>query len=167
MRKIVLIPWFLIVITFSGFLLYSTIYEIEAYNIIVNFEFQIFDVAVIKNSTGDIVSLKISAIIWNPSHISSFEFRSITVRTIILNGETPEYLGGQKWFSRIISPRENVSVTWAYNIRPQAVVFFNEADHNETWSWFFVIQVNIDSNIIGRSGYDRSQPFQGAEVITT
>lgn len=165
MRKIILATWLVITIGFSGLLIYSIVYEIDLYDTIVNFKFQIYDVSIVKNSTGDIVSLIVSASIRNPSHFSSFDLNSIQVG-VVLNEQESEYLYGPKWFLKTIQPRENTSVAWSYNIYPKDVDLFNKANTTGTWNWYFSISVRLDASIVGEGLFDRSQPFQGVRVIT-
>ncbi|MFX0170535.1 MAG: hypothetical protein ACFE9L_01315 [Candidatus Hodarchaeota archaeon] len=167
MGKIILITWFAIIIIFSTILIYSVFYEIDAYETVINFKFKINEVNIEKNSsTNEIIRLRISASIWNPSSFSSFQFNSIR-GFVLLNGLEPEYLHGREYFFRTILPNENATVSWSYPILSHDAELLNEAEENGSWSWYFIIQVFLDSNIVGKVGYDRSQPFQGVKVITS
>jgi hypothetical protein len=167
MGKIILTTWFALIIISSTLLAYSVLFEIDSYDTVVNFKFQINEVIIEKNSTSqDITRLTITASLWNPSRFSSFEFISIE-GYVFLNGQEPEYLHGREYFFRTVLPNENVSISWSYSIESQDLDLFNEADANGAWSWYFIIQVFLDSNIVGRSRYDRSQPFQGVKIITS
>ncbi|MFX0049918.1 MAG: hypothetical protein ACFFAJ_13520 [Candidatus Hodarchaeota archaeon] len=165
MGKIILLTWFALILIFSTILVYSVLYEIDAYDTVVKFQFQINEVIIEKNSTDDIENLIIFASIRNPSQFSTFEFNSIR-GYVFLNGLEPIYLHGREYFFKDVLPKENVSVSWGYSIEPQDADLLNEADESGTWSWYFYILVFLDSNIVGRNYYDRSQPFQGVKVIT-
>lgn len=164
MRKSILITWLLIVIVFSGLLIYSTIYEIDAYETIIEFKFQINEVNINLNNMSEMVSLIIQATIWNPSFFSSFELKSIQ-GSVLLNGQGSSYLAGQKWFYLTILPGENSRISWSYVIQLEDIDIFNNANSTQNWNWYFSIRLFIVSNIVEGNLYDRSQSFQGVKIL--
>ncbi|MFX0205087.1 MAG: hypothetical protein ACFFDT_03810 [Candidatus Hodarchaeota archaeon] len=164
MRKFILVPWIVLIIGCSGLLFYSSIYEIDLYETLVNFKFQISDVNIIRNNTGEITTLHVSASIMNPSHFSSFTFLSIKGE-VFLNGQESEYLRLVKWYSKTIHPREDKLITWSYEIFPQDIGLFIDANNTDTWNWYFSITIRLDASIVEEGLYDRSQPFQGVRII--
>ncbi|MFW9904657.1 MAG: hypothetical protein ACFFFH_10015 [Candidatus Thorarchaeota archaeon] len=166
MNKIILISWIVITLSFTGLLVSSIIYEIDAFYTALNIEFEIYEATIVKNSTDNsFLSLKVSAWITNPSQISSFILKSLR-GPITLNSKSLEYVGGLKWFTIDILPQENTSVTWAYTILEQDVDKFIEAEKNGVWDWFFDIRIVIVSNLIESTMYDRSQSFSGVNFST-
>jgi hypothetical protein len=165
MRKSVLISWLIIIISFCGLFVSSIVYENDAFFTMINFKFEIFEAIVVKNDTDDIVSLRVSASIWNPSRVSSIRLQMVR-GYVLLNSQGSTFLKGAKWFSLNINPQENESATWAYSILPQDVNIFNEAATNGIWNWYFDIEITIVSHLVGNRLYDRSQSFSGVKFIT-
>ncbi|MHA2030637.1 MAG: hypothetical protein ACW99Q_14715 [Candidatus Kariarchaeaceae archaeon] len=159
MRKSILIPWLIIVISSSGMLFYSSVAEIDAYHTVFNFKLQVYDVTVIQNITGNFESLKVSSSIYNPSSLFSFKLNMINL-TVILNEQEAEYLGGPKYPLRTISPGESSSVILTYPVVEQDLDFFDNAINTGSWNWTFYIRVNLNTIILGDGQYDRSQSFQ-------
>ncbi|MFX0206036.1 MAG: hypothetical protein ACFFDT_08610 [Candidatus Hodarchaeota archaeon] len=166
MNKIVLISWIVITLSFTGLLVSSIIYEIDAFYTAFNIEFEIYEATIVKNSTDNsFLSLKVSAWIKNPSQLSSFNLKSLR-GPISLNNKRLEYVGGLKWFTKDILPQENASVRWAYTILEQDEDSFIEAENSGVWEWFFDIKIVIVSNIIESTMYERPQSFSGVNFST-
>ena len=165
MRKSILILWLVIVTSFTGILLYSTAAEIDAYHTVFNFEFQISDVTIIQNQTGNFQTLEVSASIFNPSALFSFRVNMIK-GIVMLNEQGSEYLRGPQWLLKTISPGANSSVTWAYPILEQDLDLLNDANTTGTWRWYFSLKVNVDTIVLGNDEFDRSQSFQGVKMVT-
>ncbi len=164
MRNIVKAIWLITIISFSGLLVCSIVYEIDGYQGLINFELHITGIAVVKNNTDAFLSIKVNASIFNPSHFSSFELEKIDA-IIFLNGQQGEYLRGPKWFSLTLYPRRNASIKWSYNIESADLDIVNNANSTEIWVWYFYLQVSLMSDMIGVQQFDRSQSFSGA-IIT-
>jgi hypothetical protein len=166
MNKIILISWIVITLSFTGLLVSSIIYEIDAFYTALNIEFEIYEATIVKNSTDNsFLSFKVSAWISNPSQISSFNLKSLR-GPITLNNKHLEYVEGLKWFTKDILPQENTSISWAYTILEQDMDNFIEAEQIGSWEWFFDIKIVIVSNIIDSTMYDRSQSFSGVTFST-
>jgi hypothetical protein len=165
MRKNILIAWFIIVIASSTFLAYSIVYEIDSYQTVLNFTFEVTDVALTKNSSGTPIHLQITADIWNPSFLSKITLNSI-YNSVRLNDHASEYLQKTHWLFKRVSPRKTVSAVWSYTILQQDAYIFNEASTENSWNWDFSITVNLISQIVDQGHYDKSQLFQGVREIT-
>ena len=166
MNKIILISWIVITLSFTGLLVSSLVYEMDAFYTALNIEFQIYEATIVKNSTDNsFLSLKLSAWITNPSQISSFNLKSLR-GPISLNNIRFEYIGGLKWFTKNILPQENTTVTWAYTILEQDMDAFIDAERNGVWEWFFDIKILIVSHLIESTMYDRPQSFSGVNFST-
>lgn len=165
MRKIVLISWLIIIISFCGLFVSSIVYENDAFYTMMNFKFEIFEAIVVKNGTDDIVSLRVSASIWNPSRVSSIRLHMVR-GSVLINNQGSKFLKGAKWFSLDIYPQENESAMWAYSILPQDVNIFNEAEADGIWNWYFKIEITIISHLVGDNLYDVSQSLTGVKFTT-
>lgn len=166
MKKYIYGSWFLLIISFSGMLAYSTLYEIDSYQTVIDFRFEISSVSIVTNTTGDFENLIINAFITNPSVFSSIRLKSIE-NIVFLNQQSSEYLRRLNWFALIIPKGKNASISWTHEILPQNIGIFNDANATANWNWSFDIQVNLVSSIIEESQYDRSQSFQGVKIIET
>jgi hypothetical protein len=164
MRKIILKSWIVLVFVFSGMLAYSTLYEIDSYQTVLDFKFQISDVSIMTNATGKFERFSISGNFWNPSFFSSIRLKSID-NTVLLNGQGSEYLRKLHWFSIMIPPRNNRPVSLSFSILPQNIEIFNEANGSAVWNWSFHLNINLISSIIEEGQYDRSQEFNGVTII--
>jgi len=164
MKKIILTTWLIVILISSGLLAISIVYEIDEFQGMVNFQFHIESINVIKNSTSNITNLEVTANIFNPSSFSNYELRKIN-NIIFLNGEEPEYLRGNKWFFKILKPQERINITWSYEVVLKDLNLLNRAEIEGNWNWYFYIQISLISNIIESLTFDRSQSFQGVEII--
>ena len=166
MRRKIIISWIIIVVIFSGILAYSTLYELDSYQTVLDFKFQIFNISISTNTENQFESLTISAIVSNPSQFSSIRLKSIS-NTVFLNEQGSEYLRGLHWFAIMIAPQKNTSVTWSYEIIAQNIHIFNGANMTNSWNWNFDITVNLFTNLIEEGQYDRSQEFQGVTQLNS
>lgn len=166
MRKIIVASWFIIVLSFSALFLSSIVYEIDAYYTMRNFEFRLNEVSILKNSTDDIVSLRVSANISNPSSLSHFTLYALRVY-VYVNGQQLSYLKTQKWFITEVPPQDAIPIQWAYlDLQEKDIETLNQADTDNAWNWYFQITVTIISNLLGTEEYDRSQSFTGVKFIS-
>ncbi|MFX0013835.1 MAG: hypothetical protein ACFFB2_03645 [Promethearchaeota archaeon] len=167
MKKIILVSWLIIVLSFSGLFVSSIVYEIDAWYTMVNFKFELHEINIVKNSTEDIVSMRASATITNPSRISSFTLYSIRV-SVSLNNQKLLYISNSlKWYYLDVPPQENKIVSWGYLDLQQADVdILNAAESEGTWNWFLNIRVTLISGFLGTEDYDRSQSFLGVNFIS-
>jgi hypothetical protein len=163
LKKVLIASWLIIVIGFSGVLLYSTAYEMDAYYTVINFQFQISEVVIIQNETGDMTNLRLSASVSNPSLFSSITLNFVD-STVILNGRGTSYLRGTRWLVKDIPPSSSFLVSWGYSILTQDLSIIQDANTSGIWSWYILIELNLDTPIVGIALYDRSQPFQGVIV---
>ncbi|MHA1977207.1 MAG: hypothetical protein ACW98F_17495 [Candidatus Hodarchaeales archaeon] len=166
MRKIILIIWIIVVIVSSGILAYSTLYEIDSYQTVLDFKLQITNVGINTNSTGQFDRISISGNFWNPSYFSSIRLKSIE-NNVRLNGQGSEYLRKLHWFTLLISPRTNRPLSLTITILPQNLGIFTEANSTSIWNWSFNLKVNLVSSIIEAGQYDRSQEFTGVTMIVS
>ena len=166
MRKYVYGSWIVLIFTFSGILAYSTLFEIDSYQTVVDFRFQVSEVTISVNETNFFKDLSVVADISNPSLFSSIRLKSIE-STVSLNQQTSEYLRELHWFMIIIPPGENASINWGYEIIRQNEKIFISANTSSAWNWSFEIKVNLVSSIIEEGQYDRSQDFQGVTILET
>jgi hypothetical protein len=166
MRKVIVASWFIIVLSFSALFVSSIIYEIDAFYTMRNFEFELNEVSIVKNSTDDIVSLRVSANISNPSSLSDFTLYTLRVY-VYVNNQRLSYLKTQKWFVDEVPPQDGIPVQWAYlDLQEKDLETLNQADSDNTWNWFFQITVTLISNLLGTEEYDRSQSFTGVKFIS-
>ncbi|MHA2110194.1 MAG: hypothetical protein ACW98W_01880 [Candidatus Hodarchaeales archaeon] len=166
MKKYIYASWFIIIFTFSGILAYSTLYEIDSYQTVIDFKFQVSQVTITTNTTGEFENLIIDANIRNPSVFSSIRLKSVET-TVFLNQQGSEYLRRLHWFAIIIPSGKNTSVGMTYEILPHYYEIFKIANSSANWNWSFDIHVNLVSSIIEEGQYDRSQGFQGVRILET
>ena len=76
------------------------------------------------------------------------------------------YLRGTRWFVKTISSRGSSLVSLTYPVLIQDVDFLEDGITSGIWSWYFLIQIHLESVILGNAIYDRSQPFQGVNMQT-
>ena len=166
MRKVIIVTWIIIVIASSGILAYSTLYEIDSYQTVLDFKFTISDVTISTNATENFDSFSIIGTFWNPSYFSSVRLRSIE-NTVVLNDRGSEYFRKLHWFTSLSPPRTNRSLILTLNILPQDIGIFNEANASATWNWSFNLKVNLVSSIIDAGQYDRSQEYTGVTMTSS
>jgi hypothetical protein len=152
------------IIVFSGLLAFSTLFEIDSYQSVIDFKFQISEVAIHTNATGEFEQISISGNFWNPSYFSSIRLKSIE-NIVLLNGQGSEYLRKLHWFTIMIPPRSNRPLSFSVNILHQDLEIFNEANATAIWNWSFHLSVNLFSSLIEEGQYDRSQEFIGVTML--
>jgi len=165
MKRPILAIW-LVLITCSSFLLvYSCFYEMDIYTALVNFEFRITDVIIVKNSSGYITRLRIVANLTNPSSLSSFVFYSVDT-LVFVNGTQLEYARGRKGTMTTIPPLSTLTLQWYYDIEQVDMKILQEVEASGSWNWFFVLRVHLVCSFVGSGLYDRSQSFEGVSIVT-
>jgi len=169
MKKIIIIIWLVWVILSAGILIFSIGYEVDMYYGIVNFDLEITQVTIVKNETGQITKMQVSASVTNPSSLTSFEVLAIKP-TVFLNEQNPEYIRGQKWIFAHIHPGKSVNISWQYTVEEADRELFNEAEqNNNTWNWFFYMEIllRFDSDLVDDYSFVRTQFFlDQTEIIT-
>ncbi len=163
MRRIIFVTWSIIVVVSSVMLAYSTIYEIDSYQTVLDFRFQILDISIFRNETGHFDRFRITGDFWNPSLFSSVRLQSIE-SVVVLNGQGSEYLQKAHWFVVMISAQSHRSISMTYVILPQDLEIFEASNTSTTWNWSLTIRVSVESSLLGTSKYDRSQEFIGVTM---
>ncbi len=163
MRRIILVTWSIIVVVSSVMLAYSTIYEIDSYQTVMCMRFQVLDVSISRNSSGHFDNFRLTGDFSNPSWFSSVRLKSIE-NVVVLNGEGSEYLRKVHWLIITIPAQSHRTIILTYDILPQFVEIFSEANSSNNWNWSFTITVNLESSLLESGQYDRSQEFTGVTI---